>query len=561
MHNLVFIFLRRLRGPLIALILVYAISVLGLVMIPGEDPNGDLWYMDFFHAFYFVSFMGSTIGFGEIPYSFTDAQRLWVLFCIYITVFAWLYAIGSTLTLLQDPALKQAITHNGFARSVRNMSERFYLVCGYGDTGKLVVDGLTQRGIRSVVLDRNQERINALELENLDLFVPGLQADVTRPDILAEAGLESQRCSGLISVTQRDEVNLKVAITAKLLNPDLPVVCRSEYHDVALNMESFGTDKIINPFDLFADRLAMALHSPALYAIHEWLTSNPPVAISEPLEPPRGNWILCGYGRFGKALEQYLSFEGIDITIVEADPSATDAPDETILGRGTEAVTLRQAGVEQAAGIVAGTDDDTNNLSIIMTARELNPKLFTVGRQNKEENRRIFDAAQLDLTMRRSDIIAREILTLITNPLLSEFFESANKDDREWANLLASRIIGVSHETTPATWTTAVTKSAAPALAIEIFHGRAVPLRDLLRDPADRDQALPVIVLMVKRGAEAFTLPDAEFQVELGDRLLMCGQRYARNRLLGTIANVNALAYVCDAPSRRDTNGASARSA
>ncbi|MDH3282267.1 MAG: NAD-binding protein [Gammaproteobacteria bacterium] len=544
MHNLVFIFLRRLRGPLIVLILVYAISVLGLVMIPGIDDQGQPWNMDFFHAFYFVSFMGSTIGFGEVPYPFTDAQRFWVLFCIYITVFAWLYAIASTLTLLQDPALQHAVTHNSFARNVRNMTEPFYLVCGYGDTGQLVVQGLTQRGIRAVVLDHDQERINALELENLDLFVPGLEADVSRPDVLAEAGLQNSRCAGLISVTCEDEINLKVAITAKLLNPDLPVVCRSEHHDVALNMESFGTDEIVNPFDLFADRLAMALHSPALYAIHEWLTSGPPAPLSEPLQPPRGSWILCGYGRFGKAVEQYLSFEGISATIVEANPSATDAPDEAILGRGTEAVTLKQAGVEQAVGIIAGTDDDTNNLSIIMTARELNPGLFTVSRQNKEENRRIFDAAELDLTMRRSDIIARKILTLVTNPLLSEFFAMANKDDHEWANQLASRIIGVSHPSTPLTWTIHVAKAEAPALAIEIFQGSTVALGELLRDPTDREQLLPVVVLLAKRGSTRFALPAADLVLELGDRILLCGQQQALTRMRGTVANANSLEYV-----------------
>lgn len=544
MHNLLFIFLRRLRRPLIALILVYAISVLGLVMIPGADDQGQPWNMDFFHAFYFVSFMGSTIGFGEVPYPFTDAQRLWVLFCIYITVFAWLYAIGSTLTMLQDPALQNAVTQNSFARSVRRMTEPFFLICGYGDTGQLVVHGLTQRGIRAVVLDIKQERINALELENLDLFVPGLQADVSRPDVLAEAGLQNPRCAGLVSVTYKDETNLKVAITSKLINPDLPVVCRSEYHDVALNMESFGTDEIVNPFDLFADRLAMALHSPALYAIHEWLTSGPPVPLSEPLQPPRGNWILCGYGRFGKTVEQYLSFEGINMTIVEADPAATHAPDGAISGRGTEAVTLKQAGVEQAAGIIAGTDDDTNNLSIIMTARELNPELFTVGRQNKEENRRIFDAADLDLTMRRSDIIARKILTLITNPLLNEFFGLADKDDHDWANQLASRIVGVSDPDTPLTWTIHVAKSEAPALAIGIFQGATVSLGDLLRDPKDREQSLPVIALLVKRGTTQFALPASDLVLELGDRILLCGQHYARNRMRGTMANVNSLAYV-----------------
>ena len=81
----VFLALRRLRGPLIILISVYGIAVLGLTLIPGVNPEGNPESMSIFHAFYFVSFMGSTIGFGEIPHPFTDAQRMWVLVCIYFS--------------------------------------------------------------------------------------------------------------------------------------------------------------------------------------------------------------------------------------------------------------------------------------------------------------------------------------------------------------------------------------------------------------------------------------------------------------------------------------------
>ena len=68
--QIIYLILRRLRTPLIVLVCVYAVSVLGFVLIPGVDDQGNPWKMDFFHAFYFVSYMGSTIGFGELPYPF-----------------------------------------------------------------------------------------------------------------------------------------------------------------------------------------------------------------------------------------------------------------------------------------------------------------------------------------------------------------------------------------------------------------------------------------------------------------------------------------------------------
>ncbi len=540
-----FLILRRLRNPLIFLVCMYAIAVFGMTLIPGVDDQGQPWRMDFFHAFYFVSFMGSTIGFGEIPYPFTNEQRLWVLVCIYISVFAWLYAIGTALAMAQDPAFRYAVTQNSFARNVRRIVEPFFLVCGYGDTGHLLVQGLVERGLRAVVLDRNQDRINNLKLANLDIFVPGLLADSADPANLITAGLQHRRCIGVVALTDNDHVNLKIAITSKLLNPDLRVICRSEIHDFGINMESFGTDEIVNPFDLFADRLAMALHSPATYIIHHWLTSAPGSPLTEPLFPPRGQWVLCGYGRFGKAVQQYLSFEGVEATIIEADPAKTNAPADAILGRGTEAVTLRQAGIEQAVGVVAGTDDDANNLSVIMTAKELNPQLFTVARQNRQENQAIFEAADLNLVMERSDIIARSVITLITNPLLAEFLRAIDtEDDENAANVLASRISGLVGQNVPLSWTVETTKAASPALAVQLFQGASVTVNQIMTDPSDRDQSLPCIPLLLKHSGENQLLPDRETTLAHGDRILFCGHRTAARRMTATVVNHNTLAYV-----------------
>ena len=64
----IFLVLRRMRVPFIVLILVFSISVLGLTLIPGEQPDGGTEPMSFFDAFYFMSYTATTIGFGEIPY-------------------------------------------------------------------------------------------------------------------------------------------------------------------------------------------------------------------------------------------------------------------------------------------------------------------------------------------------------------------------------------------------------------------------------------------------------------------------------------------------------------
>ncbi|MGB5438232.1 MAG: NAD-binding protein [Gammaproteobacteria bacterium] len=547
MQHLIYLLLRRMRLPLVTVILAYAVSILGMVLIPGMDDQGNPWRMDFFHAFYFVSFMATTIGFGEIPYAFTDAQRIWTILAMYLTVLSWLYAIGSLFSLLQEPAFRRVVAYSAFTRAVRRIREPFYLLCGIGDAGQLVMRELAEHGIRSVVVDRAEHKIQALSLENLPLNAPALTADVTDSSALVAAGLTSRHCAGIVALTDVDHVNLTIAITSKLLAPKLMVICRSELHDSAANMASFGTDYIINPFDTFAKRFALMFHSPSMYLVYEWMTSSHEAPLSDFTAPPKGPWVLCGYGRFGKAMQQSLSFKGIQTVLIESDVAATSAPETTIVGRGTEAITLHEAGIEQAVGIVAGTDDDANNLSIIMTARDMNKDLFTVARQNLRSNDAIFAAANINITMQSGILIGRRVLDILTTPLLADFLRMAQQQNEAWANVLVSRVAGVlSDDRPPETWTVTISRKHTPAI-IEMFRKEVpVSLKNLATDPQATAEQLPCVPLYIKHADNSERLlPEADTLLQPGDELLFCGQRNAERHMCWTAHNFHAMNYIC----------------
>ena len=544
MSNVFFIVLRRMRAPLIVLIVIYAVSILGLVLIPGVDAQSNPANMSFFHAFYFISYTATTIGFGELPYTFTDAQRLWVMFSIYLSVVGWSYSILTLLALLQDRGFRQVLITWRFCRKIQRLTEPFYLVCGYGETGSLLCKALDRLGICFVVVDADENRLNELGLEDFTTDTPYLAADVRSPQTLLLAGLQYPDCKGVIAVTNDDSANLAVAIAVRLLNPSVPVLCRAETQETVANMASFGTDHIINPYETYGEYLALAVRAPGCYRLHEWLTAVPGSSLRDETEPPRGPWIVCGYGRFGKSVVKNLDKEGVQITVIDPSPALV-CEQQHFIGLGTDAETLRQAGADQAAGIVAGTESSVNNLSIAMTAREINPRLFVLLRQNTLANRALFEAFHADLTIVPSEIIAHECLAVLTTPLLARFLRIVKQQQDSWADMIIQQLQKTIGSTAPTIWGVSLTATEAPALHRNLIAGdTGLVLEILLRDASNREEYLPCVPLLLIHETQEIIRPGVDLRLASLDQILFAGTPKARALQSLTLQNVNVSDYV-----------------
>lgn len=170
-----------------------------------------------------------------------------MVFSIYMSVFCWAYTLGTVFALLSDRNLRQAIATQRFVREVRRLREPFYLVCGYGETGRLICHALDRMGLRSVVLEIDEAKVGEIDLHSFAADVPALCADASNPELLGYAGLTHPNCAGVIALTNNDATNLAIAIAARLLAPKLPALCRAEHRETSANMASFGTRHIINP--------------------------------------------------------------------------------------------------------------------------------------------------------------------------------------------------------------------------------------------------------------------------------------------------------------------------
>lgn len=546
MNYIFHLVLRRLRAPLISLIVIYSVSVLGYVLIPGEDDSGQSYHMTFFEALYFVSYMGSTIGFGELPYEFTNAQRFWTLFCIYSTVVGWIYSIGAVIAILRDKSFIELILRSSFRRKVARLNSPFYLVCGYGLTGSTVIADLARRGLQCVVVELKQGRVDALELDNHPFDIPILCADASDPDVLQDAGIASSQCIGTLCLTNDDHVNLYIALASKLLAPDRMVLSRVAAREYGGNLRSFGTDHVIDPFETFADYLTNAVVSPYRQLVYNWLISPHHRALSSVMKPERGRWIICGYGRLGQAIQKRFENQGLETVIIEPDPENRNIHEDyrVVKGLGTEAPTLLEAGIKHSVGIVAGTADDANNLSIVLTARDLKPSLMLVARQNRNSNAPVFNAAKVNMIMDPNMIIAQRIIALIKTPMLIRFLESIQDRNEQWCESLVCRFDEMVKDRRLDSWSLTINDAETPAIYKQLRLGRDIDISVLCAHPQNSEARLSAMPLMVIRANQMHLLPESGFHLRIDDQILFCGLSKAWPQMQWTACNHNVLMYV-----------------
>ena len=200
----------------------------------------------------------------------------------------------------------------------------------------------------------------------------------------------------------------------------------------------------------------------------------------------------------------------------------------------------------------AATDNDTTNLSLIVSARQAHRNLFLVARQNQPVNAPLFTALNIDAVLVPTRLIAHEITARIGDPTLWRFVEGARQKPDEWSRHLLSRLEVSCGDIRPDLWEPVLDGLDNPPLAAWLA-GDGARLGDLLRDPDDRDSTLNCAILLLQRGTETRLAPDDDTIVERGDHLLVAGTSAARRSLDNTLGVPEVFEYVSS--GRRVGNG------
>ena len=535
----IFLVLRRMRVPIIVLIAIFAVSTLGLTLFPGEDAEGNPHRLSLFQAFYFMSYTASTIGYGELPYPFTPAQRMWVTVSIFMSVIGWAYAVGSLLSLMQDRAFRAALARRHFVNKVRHLGEPFLVLVGYGNAARQLARSLDEMGRRFVVVDSDEERIAGVELDSYHADSPALVGNARDTEVMALAGAAHPRCEGVVALTGNDDTNLDVAMTVGLLRPGLPVIARTSSRDIAERMELFGAWEVVNPLDRFGDHLRILLRSPSAYQLMVWLTSAPGSPLPPRRDPlPKGRWVVSGDGRFGQELTRDLEAEGIEVVLVGGGH-----PDST--SDSVQAGELVPEHLSGAVAFVAATESDMTNLWLLRRAQQMSPELFLVALQNRASNAPLYEAAGVDFGMLPAELIVHEVLARLANPELMEFLPRVPHLGDDWSRTMVEKLVDACGEGAPDLWRLQFSEEESPALK-QWLEGDGVPLGDLVRDPHDREDTLQVVPLVHVRDGDSTIDPPPDLVLRPDDVLLLTAGGAAHRALSTTLFHRSTAAYVLE---------------
>lgn len=544
MIDVIYMILRRLRVPLIILIAVYAISIFGLAIAPGVDPDGNPWRMGFFHATYVMSYTATTIGFGEVPFPFSDQQRAWLIISIYLSVLAWTYAVGSVFAMTTDRTFRRTVARNVFRWQVQRLSGPFFVICGAGRSSLALAQALDQLGHRVVVVEIDGERATRFALN--EFLSPPLimEADASHPGSLKDAGIHQRWCQGVIALTSNEHANQTIAIGAKLLREDITVIARVTDTEGTNNLHAFGNVHAVNPFQVLATNLSLDIAAPEVLRMEDWVTAAPGTPIPTRINLPKGKWVLIGYGRFGQTISATLDEARVPWKAIDPD---RDLAGEARLQRGDNSEgSLKAAGVARASVLVAGTDNDTINLSVTTIARRLNPDIYVIIRQNQSADRLLIDAARANLRVVHSQLVVREILQTLKTPLLGDFISLVRQQGNTAASRVIERVMATVGNAAPRNWAFHCDPTQ-PGLFNAFFRNRggcALTIEQILRDPRHHENRLTALAVMLVRRGERILLPDPSTELRPGDRLLFMGQETARQLQLNFLEDPLAVDYV-----------------
>ncbi|RJP81997.1 MAG: potassium channel protein [Desulfobacteraceae bacterium] len=213
----------------------------------------------------------------------------------------------------------------------------------------------------------------------------------------------------------------------------------------------------------------------------------------------KNHYIVCGYGRIGRVLCENLKTKPVDLVVIEKDEAHIPAMERDdvlyICGDASEEVYLQQAGIERAKMLVAALATDTDNVFLVLTARQMNPNIFIMARASSNKTKSKLLAAGANKVESPYDIGAVSMAQRIIRPTVTNFLDLAFEHQRK----------DIKMEEIP------VSDSSKLANV-------------LLKDSGIRQQLNLILIAIKKQNGDMMFNPSFETVIRAGDTVIAVGE-------------------------------------
>src|SRR5271156_1389492 len=226
MLRILLLFLRRLWLPLVVFAGFSLMCVLVYRRLEGLSWQDALFWMIQPHAIDAKRVHNATKLFSIFVYAGVFGFQIWVAERVAVTIFNR-QGMEAWRTMVNDFSIEKLSDH--------------FIICGYGQVGRTVVDQLSRLEIPFVLIETNEGLYRELLKDGLMV----IQGDAKRHDVLQSAGID--RAQGICIVIDNDADNLYITVSARALNPNLKIITRAGQQRYANAIRTSGADEVIIP--------------------------------------------------------------------------------------------------------------------------------------------------------------------------------------------------------------------------------------------------------------------------------------------------------------------------
>lgn len=146
------------------------------------------------------------------------------------------------------------------------------------------------------------------------------------------------------------------------------------------------------------------------------------------VEKLSGHIIICGYGRNGRQAAQVLKKHNKRFVVIEKSGQITEGlnhkfQDLVLTGDSTQDEVLLKAGILKASALITTLPVDADNMFIVLTARNLNPKLTIISRASDDGSDTKIKIAGADNVIMPDKVGGAHMASLVMKPDVMEFLD------------------------------------------------------------------------------------------------------------------------------------------